>query len=76
MLRVADGTDLVPIFVDHVSTLLVNYLVTSHTYKKAPQARVGSQRLHRGEGVGEEEPRSDARSQVESEGSEPPPPFF
>jgi hypothetical protein len=37
---------------------------------------VGSQPLHRGrEGVGEEEPRSDASSQVESEGSEPPP-FF
>jgi hypothetical protein len=39
---------------------------------------VGSQPLHRGwEGVGEEEePRSDASSQVESEGSEPPPTFF
>jgi hypothetical protein len=34
---------------------------------------VGSQPLHRGrEGIGEEEPRSDASSQVESEGSEPP----
>jgi hypothetical protein len=43
--------------------------------KKAPQARVGSQPLHRGmEGVGEEEPISDASSQVESEGSDPP--FF
>jgi hypothetical protein len=44
--------------------------------KKAPQARVGSHPLHRGrEGVGEEEPRSDASSQVESEDSEAPP-FF
>jgi hypothetical protein len=34
-------------------------------------ARVGSQSLHRGrEGVGEEEPRSDASSQVESEVSD------
>jgi hypothetical protein len=44
---------------------------------KVPQARVRSQPLHRGrEGVGEEEPRSDASSQVESEGLEPPPLFF
>jgi hypothetical protein len=38
---------------------------------------VGSQSMHRGrEGVGEEELRSDASSQVESEVSEPPTPFF
>jgi hypothetical protein len=52
------------------------YLVQAAPIKKAPQARVGSHPLHRGrEGVGEEESRSEASSQVESEGSEPPP-FF
>jgi hypothetical protein len=58
--------------------LLASLLLPPLIYiKKAPQARVGSQPLHRGrEGVGGEEPSSDASSQVESEGSEPPPRFF
>jgi hypothetical protein len=42
-------------------------------YNIAPQARVGSQSLRGREGGGEEEPRSDASSQVEAEVSEPPP---